>query len=387
VGDFDGDGHPDLVTANFNTSTVSVLLNNGDGTFAAKTDYPTGANPESVAVGDFNGDGDLDLVTANVNADSVSVLLNNGDGTFGAKTDYPTGVLPVSVAVGDFNGDGHLDLVTANESVHTVSVLLNNGDGTFAAKTDYPTGNGPASVAVGDFDGDGHPDLVTADSGAATVSVLMNNGDGTFGANTDYPTDGSPVSVAVGDLNGGLPDLVTANPSANTVSVLLNTTGSTGPVITSPADGSTITDCRGRPGKHRDVMGSTGRRCTVTFSGTGSSGDSISVTDEHGATICTATVHTDGTWTCTSKRPIPPGQHTFTPTATDARGDTTTGPSVTVTIEPQPRKPCKPCKPHRLSAIQTSPVRPTVSATRVQTAYTRGSGHEPVSGSCSQGCV
>ncbi|MGV9242457.1 Ig-like domain-containing protein [Streptomyces sp. NPDC003710] len=131
-------------------------------------------------------------------------------------------------------------------------------------------------------------------------------------------------------------------------------------------------------------MGSTGRGCTVTFTGTGSSGDTISVTDEHGVTICTAIVDSAGNGTCTSKRTIPPGQHTFTPTATDAGGDTTTGPSVTVTTKPQPHKPCKPRKP---SAIPTSPVRPTVSATAGQTAYGRGSGHEPVSGSCSEGCV
>ncbi|MFE7352013.1 FG-GAP-like repeat-containing protein, partial [Streptomyces sp. NPDC057543] len=342
------------------------------------------ANPEGVAVGDFNGDGFPDIVTANTNADSASVLLNNGDGTFATKTDYPTGSVPTSVAVGDFNGDGFPDIVTSNLGVSTVSVLLNNGDGTFGAKTDYPTGSGPVAVAVGDFDGDGAPDLVTANS-VSTVSVLSNNGDGTFGTNTDYPTDNSPVAVAVGDFNGGLPDIVSANSSASTVSVLLNTTGSsTGPVITSPADGSTIKDCGGRPGKHRNVMGNTGRGCTVAFTGTGSSGDTISVTDEHGVTICKAVVYAAGNWTCTSKRPISPGQHTFTPTATDAGGNTTTGPSVTVTIKPQSHKPCK---LHRLSAIHTSPVRPGVSATAGQAASTRDSGHEPLSGSRPERCV
>ncbi|MER7810895.1 FG-GAP-like repeat-containing protein [Streptomyces sp900116325] len=350
VGDFNGDGRLDLVTANFFGSTVSVLLNNGGGTFAPKADVPTGTGPNSVAVGDFNGDGDLDLATANINGPTVSVLLNNGDGTFAPKTDYPTGTVPASVAVGDFNGDGDLDLATANEGAFTVSVLLNNGDGTFAPKADYGTGDFPVSVAVGDFNGDGRLDLVTANSGgsADTVSVLLNNGDGTFGAKTNYTTGSFPLSVAVGDFNGGLPDLVSANAGANTVSVLLNTTGSgsAAPVITSPADGSTIKDCRGRPGKHSNVMGSTGRRCTVTFTGTGGPGDTISVTGEHGATICTTTVDTAGNWSCTSKTPISRGQYTFTPTATDAGGGTTTGPSVTVTIKPQPHNPYWPQAPH-----------------------------------------
>ncbi|MET7785134.1 FG-GAP-like repeat-containing protein [Streptomyces sp900116325] len=351
VGDFNGDGHVDLVTANASgTDTVSVLLNNGNGTFVAKTDYPTGTGPNSVAVGDFNDDGALDLVTSNINANTASVFLNNGDGTFAARTDYTTGVVPASVAVGDFNDDGAPDLVTANEGAFSVSVLLNNGDGTFAAKTDYAAGDFPVSVAVGDLNSDGRLDLVTANSGgtANTVSVLLNNGDGTFGAKTDYTTGSFPLSVAVGDFNGGLPDLVTANASGNTVSVLLNTTGSgsAAPVITSPADGSTIKDCRGRPGKHSNVMGSTGRRCTVTFTGTGGPGDTISVTGEHGATICTTTVDTAGKWSCTSKTPIPRGQYTFTPTATDAGGGTTTGPSVTVTVKPQPHNPYWPQAPH-----------------------------------------
>ena len=90
------------------TNTVSVLLGNGDGTFQAHVEYPTGRWPESVVVGDFRGDGKLDLVVSNSGDNNLSVLLGNGDGTFQPAVNYSVG--PGSVAVGDFNRDGKLDL-------------------------------------------------------------------------------------------------------------------------------------------------------------------------------------------------------------------------------------------------------------------------------------
>src|SRR3954454_6166995 len=135
--------------------------------------YGVGFSPYSVAAGDFNGDGKLDLVAANTGANSVSVLLNNGNSTFAGAVNYGVGALPTSVAAGDFNGDGKLDLVTANSgSSNRASVLLNNGNGTFAGAVSYAVGTGPYSVAVGDFNGDGKPDLVAANSGSNTASVL-----------------------------------------------------------------------------------------------------------------------------------------------------------------------------------------------------------------------
>jgi hypothetical protein len=228
IGDLNGDGRPDLATANANNggaATVSVLLNRGDGSFGAKVDYATGRFPTSVAVGDLNGDGKPELATANADADSVSVLLNRGDGTFRAKVDYATGLGPGSVAIGDLNGDGRPELATAN-GANSISVLLNRGDGGFQASVDYATGSSAFSVAIGDLNGDGKTDLATAHGGANSVSVLLNMGDGSFQADRDYATARSPVSVAIGDLNGdGKPELATANREANSVSVLINATG------------------------------------------------------------------------------------------------------------------------------------------------------------------
>lgn len=126
-GDFNSDGKPDLVTANTNTSTVSVFINHSDGTgevaFASGEGYTVGSNPRSVAVGDFNRDGKPDLAVANGISHDVSVLINEGDGTFALKVDFPTGTNPFWVAVGDFNGDCRPDLVTANYGSSTLSVL------------------------------------------------------------------------------------------------------------------------------------------------------------------------------------------------------------------------------------------------------------------------
>ena len=93
--------------------------------FQTATSFAVGTNPSSVAVGDFNGDGRPDLAVANFGSSNVSVLLGTGSGGFGAATNFGVGDGPRSVAVGDFNGDGKPDLATANVFSNTVSVLYN----------------------------------------------------------------------------------------------------------------------------------------------------------------------------------------------------------------------------------------------------------------------
>ncbi|MGP1345368.1 MAG: FG-GAP-like repeat-containing protein [Phycisphaerales bacterium] len=225
IGDLDGDGHPDLAVANYSngpTAGVSVLINNGDGTFAPDVLYGAGISPWTMAIADLNADAHPDLAVANADSYNISVLLNNGDGTFAPDVVYGAGELLRSVAIGDLNADAHPDLATANLWSGDVSVLLNNGDGTFAPDVLYGAGNGAISVAIADLDWDGDADLAVANQDG-TVSVLLNNGNGTFAADVLYGAGDQPWFVAIGDLNAdGHPDLAVANVFGDNVSVLLN---------------------------------------------------------------------------------------------------------------------------------------------------------------------
>jgi hypothetical protein len=223
VGDLNGDGKPDIVTCNLAASTASVLINNGDGTFKPRVDYTTGTGsaPECLRLGDVNGDGRLDILTANAGTNTVGVLLNSGNGTFGAPAAFSTATHPTSIDMGDLNGDGKLDLVTANYTTNNVSVLMGNGNGTFQPAVNYVCGSMPETIAVADLNRDGRLDVVTVNYSPACASVLLNNGDGTLAPKVDYATGAGPYSLDVLDLNhDGAPDLVTVNHAANSVSIL-----------------------------------------------------------------------------------------------------------------------------------------------------------------------
>ncbi len=236
VGDFNGDGRQDIVTANNSSSVASVLLRNAaNNGFDAKVDYTVGSSPTSVAVADFNGDGKQDIVTANNTNHNVSVLLRNAaNNGFDAAVNYVTGTNPISVAVGDFNGDGRPDIVAANNGtgVFTVSVLLRNAANTgFDAKVDFAVNDRPASVTVADFNGDGRQDIATVNTlSNGVVSVLLRNAaNNGFDPKADFTAGFVPSAIVAGDFNGdGKQDIATANSLSNNVSVLLRNAANNG---------------------------------------------------------------------------------------------------------------------------------------------------------------
>jgi VCBS repeat protein len=239
VGDFNGDGIPDLAVTGTKSNNVRILLGNAKGGFSQAGAFDTGPTPIGVVAGDFNGDGKLDLAVVNSGLDSVSILLGNGDGSFGTATDFLAGQTPIYIVAGDFNGDGKLDLAVTNETGNNVSIMLGDGHGNFGAPTNFATGETPEFIAVGDLNGDGKLDLAVANAaeGTGTVSVLFGKGDGTFQSAVSLATNGSEsAGIAIADFNGdGKPDIVVANFASGSVSVFLgNGHGSFQGAISSP---------------------------------------------------------------------------------------------------------------------------------------------------------
>ena len=234
--DFNNDQVPDLATANYWESTVSILLGNADGTFQPAFTAPTGFAPLSIAVGDLDGDGNFDLAAAN--AYGVSVLQGNGDGTFDPPSSYEVPYDPSSVAVGDFTGDGKLDLgVTSNYSNYyygyyygyqgIASVLVGDGQGNFSAPNSSWLGSGYfADATAANLDGAGADEFLATNSyygyyyGA--VAVLEADLSGFLSLSNTLYTGVDATDVAVDDVNSdGFADVVTADGYYSSVSVLL----------------------------------------------------------------------------------------------------------------------------------------------------------------------
>jgi len=228
VGDFDGNGEPDIAVTNLNPSgtpsTVTIWLRQRGEALQPVGSYSVGPNPAAVVAADFNGDGKLDLAVVNsgpnnAGANTVSILLGNGDGTFQPQMQFAVGSYPISEVVADFNGDGYPDLAVSNLDSGTISILLGNGDGTFQPAVNYPVpGAGP--LATGDFNGDGNPDLVLGTD--TMIVILLNNGDAIFQTGFSAKLGPYVYSIAVADFNGdGKLDLAATVYDSNTVDILL----------------------------------------------------------------------------------------------------------------------------------------------------------------------
>lgn len=224
IGDVDGDGKLDIASSN-SDGFVSVLMGNGDGTFQTQTAYLAGSNPLSIALGDINGDGSLDMVTGNESANSVSVFLNQGDGTFQFTSLLsPAASTPQDVELADLNGDGNIDMVVACRNGNAVSISLGNGDGTFGNAVAYAAGLQTSDVAVGDLNGDGYLDVAAANINTSDISVLLGNGDGTFQSQFAFVVGLNPGPIEIVDLNGdGKLDIAALTSGSFSISELLNT--------------------------------------------------------------------------------------------------------------------------------------------------------------------
>ena len=194
--DFNGDGRPDLATANGFGNNVSVMLGTSDGEFAPPVSYAAGASMSGIIARDFDNDGDVDIAATAQSGHTLYLLSGLGDGTFAAAVGYPASNSPGAIAAADFDADGDEDLAV---SATTVLIFLNNGDATFSPGP--PTATAGEGVAVADFNGDGHIDIATRGT------LLLGRGDATFEARPVATSGGHAVIAADLDGNGRL-DLV-----------------------------------------------------------------------------------------------------------------------------------------------------------------------------------
>jgi hypothetical protein len=236
MGDFNGDGRLDILTAGYLSQDdpkivvgVAVMFSNGDGTFSNGTITQTASSPYSVqfaVVGDFNQDGKLDVALAETaysgqvfaKASRIVTLFGNGDGTFSHPVTtvsphlFSSAVEPSHTFItADFNGDGYPDV--AVQTLNGIQVFLNRGNGAFQAGAYLAINSSTPllGLAAADMSGDGKVDIVGALGGTSgSAFVALGNGNGSFQTpiSSAFPGQGQ---IAVGDVNGdGVPDVVAA---------------------------------------------------------------------------------------------------------------------------------------------------------------------------------
>ncbi|WP_441292514.1 FG-GAP-like repeat-containing protein [Sorangium sp. KYC3313] len=234
--DFDLDGVADIATTSVALSQVSVIMGTGGGSFGAPTLISiasTGGVQSSIACRDLNGDGSSDLVVTSPGSARLSILLNQGNGSFAAPVAYTNAVngQTAGIAFGDADGDGKLDILSNGAAGRYLFFFRGNGDGTVASgvastASSSAIANSALGVVASDFNGDGKLDayiLVTTSSGG--VRPMTGNGNGTFTAGPVVPTGTSPGpnAIAVADLDAdGYDDLILTNTGSGTLTVIPN---------------------------------------------------------------------------------------------------------------------------------------------------------------------
>jgi hypothetical protein len=211
VADLNHDGKADLVVANTEDRTVSVLLGDGKGHFvpAPGSPFACGPSPNDIAVADMNRDGNPDLVIANTGTPYITILLGDGKGSFVPSPHSPFATMSYphvhGVVAADFMGNGKPAVITDSWGHDQILMLPGDGAGNLLLPgTLFHTGKRPYQrLRSADFNGDGKPDVVTTDLDANAVTVLLGDGHGGLHevVGSPFPAGVAPWSIAIGDLN------------------------------------------------------------------------------------------------------------------------------------------------------------------------------------------
>lgn len=240
MGDLDMDNDQDLAIANTDSDDITVVLNPGTGqglldpsAESERFSVSPGQLPAYIQGGLLDqGSLSIDLVTPNFESGNISVLLGNGNGTFRTANVYSTGVNPRNVAIAELNGDGHNDVAVACEGSDTdpggVWLFINDGNGIFGAGRELLTGNHPVAVGAFDYDGGDGTDLAVlhqgTNGGQGDLRVFYNDGSGNFVDSDPLSGVGNdPFHLALGGINGPTrDDLIVSNRGSSTVSIFQN---------------------------------------------------------------------------------------------------------------------------------------------------------------------
>ena len=211
--DYNLDGKMDFTCGNSTSNQVTVFAGDGTGNFSSIQNYTASNGIRGLVIIDANGDGFPDIVTANRDGNNVSILMNNTDGTFSLPINFEgNGSGETAAATSDVNGDGIMDLFLGSIYSDEVMLWLGDGIGNFVFSDEVAVGNGPWMVVSGDVNNDGIPDVVCANSSGSSFSIVLCDSLGNLSSPTNYSVGNFPLSVDLGDVDGDLDlDIVTSN--------------------------------------------------------------------------------------------------------------------------------------------------------------------------------